>query len=232
MHTGRYGRWLAPAVLVGLVIAALGVVWNGRRLQRTDPPPRGRPPAIPTVRPEPPAGGPGASPPGSPRFIPGMPLGPGMPKGGPGDSPLAFGIADPLLAERELERQCTEHVDRLTGALRMYSMDYDEHLPPAERWCTATQPYVGSKDLYRCPALEAGYGYALNRNLDEARASEVSVPARVVVVFESSAQVANAADTGQSLCEPPRHPGGNCFGFLDGHVAAIKTSDRSRLGWR
>jgi len=120
---------------------------------------------------------------------------------------------------RESELLCVSQVERLTGALLMYAMDYDDHLPIAGRWCDATYPYIKSDVLYRCPSAKDRYGYAFNLSLDQQRPSEVGIPARTMVLFESSAGKRNATDTGISLCKPPRHPGGNTLGYLDGHAA-------------
>jgi len=147
----------------------------------------------------------------------------------PGGHPEALYPGTEPFRDRELELLCVGQVERLTGALLMYAMDYVDHLPVAGRWCDATYPYIKSDALYRCPSAKETYGYAFNLSLDRKRPSEVDIPARAMVLFESSAMKKNATDKGASLCNPPRHPGGNSLGYLDGHAVVSDQTARAAV---
>ena len=229
---GRRGVWLL-AIVVAAVAVAVGILSVSNRPRPGRESPQG-PQSLPTVRPrEAPArpgptapGARGTARPGGPESGPAMSEGSmvGAPGGQP---PMALPASDTLL-----QGTCSSNVKRLAVAVVMYSADYDDHLPPAARWCDATWPYLLSEDLYRCPAGPTAYGYAFNRNLDQQRTRDVLQPIYVVTVFDSSAGRRNTADPGQSLCNPPRHPMGNNIGFLDGRVALISPLDRAAMRWR
>lgn len=130
----------------------------------------------------------------------------------------------------ELSQQCRSNLKMVCLALLMYSQDYDEQFPMASQWCDVVDPYLKNQELFRCPAASASYGYGLNRGLDRARLRAIHLPATTVMVFDSSAGAKNANDQGQSLCRPLRHPDGNNFGYVDGHVVAATTPQRFGLG--
>jgi len=218
-----YRRALLPLIVGLLVALALGVVWYGKQPRGEGAPAEGRTPDPTRVEvvPTPPMDRP-LGPPAAP--------GPMVPGPGRGRA-FGFYMGGPS-PEQQLQNECTDRVRRLSGALLMYAMDYDERLPLAGAWCDGMYRYVQLNSYFRCPALKSGSGYAYNANLDQARVSDVSIPARVVGLFESSAKARNAADAGQSLCKPPRHPAGNSLGFLDGHAVTTPIADRVRLSWR
>lgn len=59
---------------------------------------------------------------------------------------------------------CINNMKHLALGLIMYSNDWDEMLPPADRWSEAISPYIKSTSLYVCPqAPQLRCGYALNR---------------------------------------------------------------------
>ena len=158
-------------------------------------------------------------------------VGPTTPLGGSGTPPPdAPGNRSPY--DHELSAECSLHLQRLARAVTMYGVDYDGHLPIARRWCDGTYPYVMSKGFYRCPAKPDIPGYAFNRNLDGARTRDGADQIMVVMLFDSSAGAMNAADTGESLCEPPRHLIGNSIGYLDGHVALCGPHSGPPVFWK
>ena len=117
----------------------------------------------------------------------------------------------------------TSNLKQLCLAAMIYASDWDNYLPPADKWCDALYPYVKNERIFRCLALPLDeYGYAFNKNLDGISLADVEFPAQTVLFFESTLGTRNAADTGKSLPDPPRHPEGNIYGFADGHVVQMK----------
>ncbi|MBM3477235.1 MAG: hypothetical protein FJX75_28545 [Armatimonadetes bacterium] len=216
MVSGPYrGVWLA-AIVVALVAATLAALWHKGRPHGSLRPDRSRE----SVLPKGPIGG--GAPAGAMPGLMGGPPGGGMPGGMMPEGPPGGAIA----------AECGSHLQRLARAINMYGVDYDDHLPLAQYWCDATYPYVLSKDLYCCPAKPEVPGYAFNRNLSGARTRDLDQSGFLVLLFDSSAGRMNAADTGQSLCRPPRHVTSNSFGDLAGHVIRPGNVEPSALRWR
>lgn len=130
-----------------------------------------------------------------------------------------------------------EHARRLTSAsnlkqiglaLIMYAEAHGGRLPAADGWVDALLPQWANvqdksfhaENLFRDPTAPEGepFNYAFNRALSGARLADLKDPAATVLVFESTAGVRNAADTGQSVPRPGRHSGGDYFVFADGHA--------------
>lgn len=110
---------------------------------------------------------------------------------------------------------CASNLKQLALAALMYAQDYDQHFPPADRWCTVTEPYVRDTTVYHCPAdsAEGGYGYAMNFKLSRMPLGRVDAPAETVLFFESRLNRKDAYDRkeypdhepypGDSLALPP-----------------------------
>lgn len=121
--------------------------------------------------------------------------------------------------------ECQMNMKQLTLALLMYSQDYDERLPIADRWCASLWPYLRNRALYHCPADDAAFSYAYNYKLSRLPYDTVPMPSETIALYESEIGVGDAFDwpeyPGTSLPDPPRHGGQNVFGFADGHVCAV-----------
>ena len=119
-------------------------------------------------------------------------------------------------------------------ALIMHAQANDDRLPDADDWVDALLPqWSDVKDkgfhaeaLFRDPTAPEGepWNYAFNRALSGVRLGDIKDPVATVLVFESTAGVKNAADTGQSLPRPGRHSGGDYFVFADGHAKWLPDS--------
>jgi len=140
-----------------------------------------------------------------------------------------FSAADPHMQASQSNLHC------LAGVVLMYQQDWDEKAPPASQWGTLITPYVApyvkdteifrspsAKDTnpFRDPAAPVGvkYSYAFNKNLSARTLNVVRVPAKTVLLFDSTKNALNASDTGQSVPRPGRHGGGSLYAFSDGHV--------------
>lgn len=124
-------------------------------------------------------------------------------------------------------------------ALTMYTESHDGRFPPAGAWVDALMPqWANVKDrsfhaeeLFRDPSAPGGepFNYAFNRALSGMRLADLKDPSATVLVFESTAGVKNAADTGQTLPRPGRHAGGDYFIFADGRARWV--ADGAKLSY-
>ncbi len=142
---------------------------------------------------------------------------------------------DPVVFEkaREKARQTASlsNLKQISLAMFQYLQDHGERYPAADKWIDAITPYlIGTQGTHaqRELALEARFhdpsapdsqkwSYAFNSNLSKLTLAQVAAPATTVLLFESSAGVKNAADTGESIPRPGRHSGGTDYALADGH---------------
>lgn len=131
------------------------------------------------------------------------------------------------------------NMKQLSLGIIQYAFDHDNNLPDADKWVDEILPYLqNSKALLRDPSAPAGeeYSYAFNRALAGATLKTSPSPGNTiasvqlrddgrkveapstVLLFESTAGIKNASDTGQSMPKPGRHLGGTDYAFADGHV--------------
>ncbi|MBM3957044.1 MAG: hypothetical protein FJ313_03205 [Gemmatimonadetes bacterium] len=122
--------------------------------------------------------------------------------------------------------KCLSQMKQLGLAELMYACDYDELCPPADKWCDATYLYHRNWELHHCPADTAAFSYAMNHKLSRVPAGRVQDPIRTVLLYESKTGRRNECDQrgrpGDGLPDPPRHQGGNSYGFADGHAQWLK----------
>lgn len=128
----------------------------------------------------------------------------------------------PEVAQRmkKLTKDTSQYnLKQLARLILQYAHDHDETLPDADKWVDEIMPYVKSQAFFRDPsAPEQEWSYAFNRALSGVRRGDIKGPAATVLVFESTAGVKNAADTGDSVPVPGRYDGGTDYAFADGHV--------------
>ena len=124
---------------------------------------------------------------------------------------------------------CSNRLRQVGLAMRMYMDDYDEKLPPADKWQDNLTLYVKNQSniVFHCPVLEPdGHGYAMNWKLSKQPESAVESPNQTVAIYENNVPRANANYDGRDLIF--RHElndgiGAN-FLYVDGHVARGLTS--------
>jgi prepilin-type processing-associated H-X9-DG protein len=104
----------------------------------------------------------------------------------------------------------------------MYSQDYDEILPAANRWMDLTSPYRKSELSLHCPSAAQSstdlYGYSYNRGVSGHSLATVADPRTTIMNYDSSNLARNASDPISTLPNPGRHTGGNNTGYVDGHA--------------
>jgi len=147
--------------------------------------------------------------------------------------PRPHATAKPIFPTGEPETRdtmlCQENLKHLGMAMLMYAQDYEERLPPADRWGTALRPYVRDEKFFHCPDAPGGrYGYAFHRQLGGKRISEIWQPESVVMLFETKRRGADVADNGESWVGA-RHGNFGHVVYLDGRVATSPTRPDFRL---
>ena len=122
---------------------------------------------------------------------------------------------------------CLSNLKRLGRALESYSSDYDERLPFAPSWMSATLHYEKNFDYYHCPALPTadGFGYAFNSSLSRVKWLEVEAPAETIELYDSTDLRKNACDAVTSLPATSRHQWNN-VAYLDGHAKTLSPRPR------
>ena len=125
---------------------------------------------------------------------------------------------------RAQEAGCRANVKQMAMAMEMYAADYEDRLPPAERWHEVLSPYLMNTNVYICPARpDLPRGYAMNARLSAAPRSAVVGEGQAPLLFETDVRRPRAA--GSPADAAYRHPGGAFFGYADGSVGLRKAGD-------
>lgn len=130
----------------------------------------------------------------------------------------------PQSKDRPTSIICFSNMKDVGRALLMYAQDYDERLPSAETWMTATLPYTKYRELYLCPEVKKADEKAVASDTMDTRLSGISLEkigalATRVVIYESTRTDWNAADPGQTFATRHHSKGNVCF--LDGHAKLL-----------
>lgn len=134
-------------------------------------------------------------------------------------------LADPTapMTGQPVAKACLSNLRQLATAMFTYAQDYDEKLPPADKWSTGTFPYTMNTKLYQCPAVLDKPGYAMNYKLSRFELTKVKLPTQTVMHFDSTLLRENAfdyKDAGESAAWPPRHANVINYSFADGHASS------------
>lgn len=147
---------------------------------------------------------------------------------------------------REAARQTSSlsNLKQISLGIIVYAQEHQEALPHANDWVDAITPYLNHKDkspaenariiasLFRDPSAPAGqtWCYAFNSHLSGLKLKSIGNPASTVMLFETTKNVKNTSDTGQSIPRPSWHSGGTEYAFADGHVRWLPDKDRPDFG--
>jgi hypothetical protein len=139
----------------------------------------------------------------------------------------------PALAAAKQKAQaisCVNNEKQLALAVRIYSGDNGNHLPPAATWCDAINVAVGSSRVFQCPATTAGgrCGYAYNTKLDGLDASRVNP--NTVMIFEADSGW-NANGGPELMPGRARHSRVFVVAFADGSVHQLRENQLGTLRW-
>lgn len=118
------------------------------------------------------------------------------------------------------------NVKQICNALLIYTQDWDDRLPPADRWERAI-PTDKSPYLLLCPSSrrDVAHSYVLNARLAGKPTGDFTHPELLPMIYESSLNVPNPCDRGASFILA--HEGVGVVGYLDGHVRSEKQFPRS-----
>ena len=121
--------------------------------------------------------------------------------------------------------RCLSQAKQVGTALMMYAQDYDERLPPAEKWMTVTLPYMKDAKIYLCPTVhqaddKAVASGAMDTRLSGKSLAKLSNPDSVLLAYESTRTDWDATDPAQTFA--PRHNGHGNVIFADGHAKLLK----------
>jgi hypothetical protein len=127
---------------------------------------------------------------------------------------------------------CSSNLKQLSVALMMYATDYDNVLPPAERWTDGARVYSSDPGVLECPAAPGTPGYAYNSLLDRKPLSRIWTPGEQPMLFDSTAARPNAADALKTYVA--RHPKSSgpvgVVAFADGSVRTVGVAPGPDVG--
>lgn len=122
---------------------------------------------------------------------------------------------------------CLSNIRQMGTGIRMYAQDYDDELPRSACWMDEIHPYLKNMQVYRCTKLPKEdkrlFGYAFHKQLSGKALIKLISPTETILLYDSSNTAWNASDALISLPDPPRHSGGNNFGYADGHAHWVKS---------
>ncbi|OHB52066.1 MAG: hypothetical protein A2Y10_11065 [Planctomycetes bacterium GWF2_41_51] len=128
---------------------------------------------------------------------------------------------------------CSTNLSGLGKAMLVYTNDYNDTFPTAEKWCDLLIEYsdVTPQQLL-CPGdvkSDVQSSYAFNVNLSGMNISDV--PPDTVLIFEAPA--GSNPVGGPEILNTQRHQGEGCnIIFADCHVKFVRTEDLQTLRWK
>ena len=149
--------------------------------------------------------------------------------------PMYAAMLLPALARAKAKAQsinCMNNVKQLSMGVMMYAGAHGDKYPPADQWCDAITPQVGTGKVFLCPdgSQHSRSDYAFNEKLSELSMNKVTSPARTVMIFECDGGW-NQKGGRDLLLRHPRHAERVIVGFADGHVESVSSAQLGRLVW-
>jgi hypothetical protein len=139
----------------------------------------------------------------------------------------------PALAAAKEKAQsinCVNNEKQLALAIRIYSSDNRDQLPPAATWCDAIKVAAGTEKIFQCPAANAGRrcDYAFNAKLGGLDLEKVAPD--TVMLFEAD-RGWNANGGPELMLTQPRHTRMFVVALVDGSVQQVSSSQLATLRW-
>ncbi|MGD0745170.1 MAG: DUF4190 domain-containing protein [Verrucomicrobiota bacterium] len=125
---------------------------------------------------------------------------------------------------------CVNNEKQLAIAVRIYSGNHTNQLPPAATWCDAIATDVGSERAFKCTAANSSRrcDYAFNAKLSGMDGSKIAPD--TVMFFESDGGW-NAEGGPEQMIGKPRHARMFVVTFADGSVQQLRASQLNALRW-
>ena len=158
----------------------------------------------------------------------------GLVTSGIGFAIVVAGLAVILLGFRR-EAQwsgCLNNTKKIGMAMRLYSNDYGDRIPPAENWQPALLEYLPTKEREKkdgafphCfSAKDKRYSYGMNSAMSALALHDIRTPASTVFAFDCSLPKSSASGGQESV--DFRHSVGAAndanIAFIDGHATFIR----------
>jgi hypothetical protein len=139
----------------------------------------------------------------------------------------------PALAAAKEKAQsinCVNNEKQLALAIRIYSSDNKDQLPPAATWCDAIKASAGTEKIFQCPAANSGHrcDYAFNAKLSGLDFGKVAPD--TVMLFEAD-RGWNANGGSELMLAKPRHAHVFVVAFVDGSVQQVRANQLAALRW-
>ncbi len=147
--------------------------------------------------------------------------------------PMFAAMLLPALAAAKQKAEainCVNNEKQLALAVRVYSEDHTNQLPPATTWCDAIKANVGSEKVFKCVAANSSSrcDYAFNAKLGGLDESKIAPD--TVMIFESDAGW-NANGGPELMIGKPRHARLFVVTFVDGSVQQLRETQLGTLRW-
>jgi prepilin-type processing-associated H-X9-DG protein len=122
----------------------------------------------------------------------------------------------PMTSE-QAQAACVAYVRRLITAIRKYADDHAGYLPDGKTWVSEI-PVKDPAMLSAGPRYQNAY--AMNAELSGRKLAGIKNQEKTVLIFECDSSIGQGTE--KDLAKSFRHPDGNTYGFLDGHVGVLK----------
>lgn len=125
---------------------------------------------------------------------------------------------------------CLSNAKQLVVGMQIYSADWNDRFPPAEKWHDLIKASVPSKGLdLKCPTADKPFSYAMNKAMSKVSLTDVEDPQSTVLLFEHWSDNPNQSGDKSSFQTP--HGVIGSVGFADG-AGGRKKSDDPKLRWK
>ncbi|WP_309686853.1 hypothetical protein [Armatimonas sp.] len=123
------------------------------------------------------------------------------------------------------QTHCRANLKQLSAALLRYADAHKRHLPDADHWREAIQPYLkpGEENL-ACPNAKVGDGYAMEPRLSDADLDTLEFASQTILLYETDAPNQKP----RPLVAELRHGAPNTA-FADGYVKYAYSAHQKSL---
>lgn len=124
------------------------------------------------------------------------------------------------------------NVKQIVLAMKTYSQDWDDHLPPAANWETCIRKYVNSEKAFTLPGPQnpPAPRFAFNAPMSGINLIQLESPESSVLVFETDSPTESSVG-GQEMVRAFPESKVAIIGFGDLHVTAVLMTKTGSLNW-